>query len=382
MGAAKDFGLGFKIPRAYRQAMQEPVDERKVVFLDPSRDTLPEAFSVMWERLEADPRFDVQFISLGKHRASMPRYLSNCVDAVREVATARLVFICDASDVLSCIPLRPETSIVQLWHGCGAFKKFGRSTIALSYGLTEEELARHPFYKNLSLVTVSSPEVEWAYLEAMGLSPDEDIVRPVGVSRTDVFFDGDFHERALRDVYAAVPQAANKRVVLYAPTFRGKLAHAHAPEMPDFEKLRAAIGDDSIVLVKHHPMVRSLPQIPSSCADFVFDVTGGLPIDELMTVADTLVTDYSSIVFEFSIFGRPMVFFAPDLKDYETNRDFYYDYEEMTPGPMAATTDELVDLLADTDRWFDADEVARFFHKFMRACDGHATDRILEAVGV
>lgn len=70
-------------------------------------------------------------------------------------------FLNDASNVVSCLPLREGTTVVQLWHGCGAFKKWGMSTADLIFGGSRDEILRHPFYKNLSLVTVSSPEVVW-----------------------------------------------------------------------------------------------------------------------------------------------------------------------------------------------------------------------------
>ena len=380
MRAAKDYGLGWRIPRAYARAAEMPVDERKVLFLESSRADLPEAFKVIHARLAADPAFDVKFVSLGKHRVGMARYLANCVEAAREAATARLIVLCDASDVVSCLPLRPETRVVQLWHGCGAFKKFGMSTAELSYGLTRGEIERHPFHENLSFVTVSSPEVVWAYAEAMNLQGREHLIAPIGVSRTDLFFDEGFIGDAIAHVWHEVPQAIDRRVVLYAPTFRGSLTHAQAPAMPDLEQLRSAIGENSVLLVKHHPMVRDLPPIPDSCHGFAFDVTRALPIDELMTVADVMVTDYSSVVFEYSLMGRPMAFFAYDLDEYNDWRGFYYDYDEMTPGPVVRTTDELIDYLDNLDERFDAAEVEAFRQKFMCSCDGHATERICNLI--
>lgn len=374
---AKDFGLGYRVPRAYRQAASSPVDPRKALFLEASLPVLPEAFKVMFARMSADPAFDVEFVSLGKNRVSASAYLRNCEEFARKAATARVVFLCDASDVVSAFPLRPETNVVQLWHACGAFKKWGMSTADLSFGLNREDTLRHPGYENLSLVTVSSPEVRWAYIEAMNLVGRDEIVQPTGVSRTDLFFDERFLRQASSHVLEEVPAAVGKRVVLHAPTLRGKLAHARAPEMPDLLALRRAVGDSCVVLVKHHPAVRDVPPIPSACEGFAFDVTRSLPIDELLAASDVLVTDYSSVVFEFSLFVRPMVFFAPDLDEYADARSFYYDYDEMTPGPVVKTTGELADFLQDVDGRSDLREVAAFRDRFMSACDGHATDRIL-----
>ena len=105
-----------------------------------------------------------------------------------DAATAKYIFVNEASDVLSCVDMRPETIVTQLWHACGAFKKFGMSTAELIFGPNAEELKRHPNNKNYTYVTVSSPEIVWAYAEAMDMKDRQDAIRPVGTSRTDIFY--------------------------------------------------------------------------------------------------------------------------------------------------------------------------------------------------
>ena len=378
--AAKDFGLDWRIPRAYRNATDQPIDARKVLFVEASQPAPPEAFKVLMPRLQEDPRFDVRFLCLGKHRTSAQQYLANCESFAREAATARAIFLCDASDVVSCLPLRPGTDVVQLWHACGAFKRFGMSTAELGYGNSRKDLERHPFYGNLSLVTVSSPEVAWAYIEAMHLEDRPHVVEALGVSRTDLLFDDAFHVQALRHVYEHVPEALGKRIVLYAPTCRGPMGSAYAPEPPSFEMLKQTLAPESILLIKQHPAVKNAPGVPASCNDFAFDVSAALPIDELLVAADVLVTDYSSVVFEFSLFNRHMVFYAPDLDDYLAQRNFYYPFEEMIPGPLCFDSAQLAASLAQAGIDFDSSEIARFRQKFMGSCDGHATDRIINRV--
>ena len=158
----KNITLGFVFPRVFAFAAKDPVDARKVVFLESKQEEIPDSFRVLFDRMEVDPRFDVLYISLGRHRVSYLRYLGNCVEALRQIATARCVFLNDASDVVSCVSMRPETKVVQLWHACGAFKKWGMSTADLEFGGSRDQILQHPFYGNLSLVTVSSPEVVWA----------------------------------------------------------------------------------------------------------------------------------------------------------------------------------------------------------------------------
>ena len=212
------------------------------------------------------------------------------------------------------------------------------------------------------------------------LQDTPEIIKPLGVSRTDVFFDQEFLANARNKIKEAVPAIEGKRVVLYAPTFRGRVAKAEGPDKLDICALKDAIGDDAVLLIKHHPFVKQLPPIPSECADFAFDVTRDLPIDQLLCVADVCISDYSSLVFEYSLFGRPMAFFAYDLDDYCDWRGFYYPYDELTPGPVFRDNESLIDWVKHVDERFDSAEVDAFRSKFMSACDGNATERIVLSV--
>ena len=126
--------------------------------------------------------------------------------------------------------------------------------------------------------------------------------------------------------------------------------------------------------------MQKLPQIPDKCTHFAKDCTGRLSIEDCLCAADICITDYSSIIFEYALFERPMLFFAYDLDDYNDWRGFYYPYEEMTPGPVCQTTQEMIDYIRKLPAGFDQEQVHAFKEKFMGACDGHATDRILQLV--
>ncbi len=376
--AIKDATLGLLFPLAYRYFARKPVVRGRVLFFETKESAMPDSFDLLWQRCQEDPTKKPRYYSLQQNHVSYRQYLKQSIWGLHEISRAEVVFLSDASDLVSCIRLRPETRVAQLWHACGAFKKWGMSTADLKFGGTRKQLLRHPFYKNLSLVTVSSPEVVWAYEEAMVLQDSPGIVRPLGVSRTDKFFDEAFLNGARGKVQEVVPQIAGKKVLLYAPTFRGRVASAAAPDKLDIPMLKNALGNEWVLLIKHHPFVKHLPAVPSECADFAFDVSGKLPIDELLCVADACVSDYSSLVFEYSLFERPMAFFAYDKADYDDWRGFYYDYDELTPGPVVATNEELLDYLLHLEERFDVGQVRAFRNKFMSACDGHATDRIYQ----
>jgi CDP-ribitol ribitolphosphotransferase len=168
-----------------------------------------------------------------------------------------------------------------------------------------------------------------------------------------------------------------RRVVLYAPTFRGdSVTDARATDDLDLGVLRAALGDDHVLLIRLHPFIRSSTTIGPELRGFAIDVSDHPDINELMLVSDVLVTDYSSAIYEFALLGRPMVFFAPDYDAYERERGFYFDYRTGVPGPIFETTEALAAYLRAGE--FDLDRVERFRRASFDVADGRSTVRFTD----
>lgn len=374
--------LMFRIvfPLGYKHYIKgKKIKRKKAVFVEVRFDEITDSFRLVYDRMKADG-FDVHEQFIENIKPGKWGYIKRCLRMLEDISDAHYVFLNDACNVTSCIPLRKGTKIYQLWHACGAFKKFGMSTAELIFGDNRKSLEKYPNYGNLSYVTVSSPEVIWAYEEAMNLKDTKTQVVATGVSRTDVFYDQHFIEQSKAVVYSVCPAAENKKIILYAPTFRGRVAKAESPDCLDIPAMKRALGDEYVLLIKHHPFVKQPPVVPEDCADFAMDVTKSLEIDQLLCASDVCVSDYSSLIFEYSLFERPMIFFAYDLDDYFDWRGFYYNYDELTPGPVVKETEEIIDYIRHLDVRFDQAQVHAFKEKFMSSCDGHATDRIMALV--
>lgn len=374
--------LMFRIvfPLGYKHYIKgKKIKRKKAVFVEVRFDEITDSFRLVYDRMKADG-FDVHEQFIENIKPGKWGYIKRCLRMLEDISDAHYVFLNDACNVTSCIPLRKGTKIYQLWHACGAFKKFGMSTAELIFGDNRKSLEKYPNYGNLSYVTVSSPEVIWAYEEAMNLKDTKTQVVATGVSRTDVFYDQHFIEQSKAAVYSVCPAAENKKIILYAPTFRGRVAKAESPDCLDIPAMKRALGAEYVLLIKHHPFVKQPPVVPEDCADFAMDVTKSLEIDQLLCASDVCVSDYSSLIFEYSLFERPMIFFAYDLDDYFDWRGFYYNYDELTPGPVVKETEEIIDYIRHLDARFDQAQVHAFKEKFMSSCDGHATDRIMALV--
>lgn len=367
------------VKKVYKKAAKAPVDENKIVFVEIRLPYLTNSFEVIFDELVNNYDYSIHPHFLRNSQCTRPEYRKRCLDAVEDIATAKYVFLNEASNVISAIPLRPETKIIQLWHGCGAFKKFGLSTADLIFGETRKQQLAHPFNKNYSLVTVSSPEVIWAYNEAMNIAEDSGIVQATGSSRTDIFYDDEFIQSCYDHLYDVMPQAKGKKVILYAPTFRGRVAKAKTPDMLNIKMFYDYLGEDYVLLFKHHPLVKEPTPIPQEYSHFAVNMGDTMGIEELLSVSDICISDYSSLVFEYSLFEKPLIFFAYDLDEYFDWRGFYYDYFELAPGPVVKTNFEMIDYIQNIDTRFDKKAIQDFRYKFMRSCDGQATQRILES---
>jgi CDP-glycerol glycerophosphotransferase (TagB/SpsB family) len=293
-----------------------------------------------------------------------------------QLAASRVVVVDDYFFPIYVVQPRPGTTIVQTWHASGAFKKVGYSVLDKSFGVDEALANRVRIHSNYDVCLVASQRAAPFYAEAFG-QPLERFVSRLGIPRTDVLFGEERLERTRSEVRRRYALPDGKRVILYAPTFRGdSVLDAHATDDLDLVTLRDVLGDDHVVLVRLHPFVRAGTTIGPDVAGFAIDVSDHPDINELMLVSDVLVTDYSSAIYEYSLLGRPMVFFAPDYDAYERERGFYFDYRTGVPGPIFETTDALAAYLRAGR--FDVERVERFRAESFDVADGRSTERVTD----
>jgi CDP-glycerol glycerophosphotransferase (TagB/SpsB family) len=194
----------------------------------------------------------------------------------------------------------------------------------------------------------------------------------VGYPRDDVLLTGDAAEVRRQ---LGIPNGTT--VVLYAPTWRDD--HPDQVDHLDVARFAARLGDGYVTLIRGHS--RTLVPGEAVRAPGVIDVTGFADVSQLFLAADALVTDYSSVMFDFTVTGKPVFFFTPDLQHYrQTLRGFYFDLVAVAPGPVVSTLDELVELVRRRDEL--APEFAERYQawrtRFNPRDDGHAAERVVE----
>lgn len=330
-----------------------------IIFADAHHDTLPFSMEAIHSRLtEKGYSISVELCNFAK--VSQLASLRFSLKFMRSYARAKYVFICDNFLPVSACRKSHKTTVIQLWHGCGLMKKMG-------YDTTEDIPAgyRGEVYRNYDLLPVSSPACVEPLSRAM--HQKDGVLQPLGVSRTDVFFDEAWRQRCRQEFFAAHPQAVGKTVILWAPTFRGSAGDPRQVGMEAIAALEKQLGDGYYLLRKVHPHVDDRYHL-SNCA---------IPTERLLCVADLLITDYSTVLIEYLFLGKSVVLFAPDKEEYLQKRGFYVPYESLCPYLVTEETElQAAVLEALRDPKLDALEKTRLLHA--SACDGNSTERILQ----
>ena len=292
------------------------------------------------------------------------------------LATARVFVVDDYFFPLYVVRRRRGTLAIQVWHACGAFKRFGHSIGDRSFGANPALTERVRIHTNYDICVASSEAAARAYAEAFD-QPLERFVWSVGVPRTDVLLrepDAGRTRERLRREYGITPE---RRAILYAPTFRGdRTFAAQHPTQLDLRLLRDALHEGHVLLLRMHPFVRSRERIDADLANFVIDVSDQPEVNELMLASDVLVTDYSSVIFEFALLRRPIAFFAPDHEAYERERGFYFDYREEGPGPVFTTSADLAAYLRSGA--LATERLEAFARQWFFVADGRAAERFVD----
>ncbi len=369
----------------FRLACLLPVDKKAILFVANNDFSVPPEYeSLRKTAQEAGYKTRFIFKTPNKDEVIYKNELQKIKNELKfqiRYATSECTFLYDYFLPAYANKPRKNTRLIQIWHACGAFKKWGYSTRDASWGLKSDLFEKYNIHKTYTDIITSSEDINAVYAEAFG--SDVKKVKALGVPRTDIFFDKEFLSSQKDNLLEKHPELEGKKLLLWAPTYRGNSIRSSYNEISlDFSLLKSLIGDEYALLVKLHPHVAksfSLKDMPQELSGFVYDISKEFQISSALCFSDIVISDYSSLIFEYALFERPMIFYAHDLDDYDSNRSFYYDYESFVPGEIVKNTNELATAILNAEKSFDKEKVIAFKNKFMSACDGNSTKRVFEA---
>ena len=289
-------------------------------------------------------------------------------------ALARAEFWVDNQGFPQWIGKRRGATYIQTWHGT-ALKKMGADTPQVRAMLAADRAKLARAVGRFDYFLVRSEHDIRTLVEAFGLRAEP---LRIGYPRNDALLAANRSERAaeLREALGIEP---GRRVLLYAPTFRS----ARGPFEPgfDLEAFAERFGGRVLLLVRAHYL--NSVRLPQAAGDAIRDVSTYPDVTELMLAADGLLTDYSSVMFDYALLDRPLLFFAPDFDDYGRDRGTYFDLAQLAPGPFTKDQDALFaavdEFLAVADGAADAHAEARkrFAHEFGEYETGTAARQVV-----
>ena len=294
------------------------------------------------------------------------RYALRLVRGAWLLRTSRLVVVDNAWLPVHVAPHRAETEVVQVWHAEGALKRFGVDTVT---PLVEPE--RTFLHRYYDWVVTSGEASRPAWSRAFRTPLDR--VVALGSPRTDLFFDVVAMDAARSRVLAAHPELEGRRVILYAPTFRGRGRGKRPSAGLDAARLRGALPASDVVVLKTHP---NLDRRLVATQGFDVVVDPRVDLNDLLVATDILVTDYSSSIFDFALLRRPIVLLVEDLEAYERDPGLYLDYRTEMIGSQVPDTDGVIAAIAAGR--FDLASYEPFIARHLGASDGRASERFVE----
>lgn len=350
-----------------------PLEKSKISFVSDSRIEIAGNFEYIYEEIIRQKlAYNIGFYF--KKSLNEKKTYREIFSLARAFATSRYILLDDYYPLIYPLKLRKGTELIQVWHAVGAFKTFGYSRLGMAGGPNPNS----PNHKNYSKALVSSQNIVSKYAE--GFSIDEEKIISLGIPRTDLFFDEIKKAEIVKTLNNEFPFIKGKKVILFAPTFRGNgQQSAYYPyEMLNFKKIYEELKEEYVFLLKIHPFVQNSADVCYDYQEFYYDVSNYPEINNLLLITDCLITDYSSVCFEYALLKRPMVFFCPDLSEYMISRNFYYDYFNFIPGSLATNTDQLIDQVSKGE--FNELKINSFIKYFFDYTDGKSSKRLVDAM--
>ncbi len=262
----------------------------------------------------------------------------------------------------SVLNRRPQTTCIQVWHANGSLKKFGLEDVTNQNRPASDISRFKKVYRSFDFVTVGSDAMADVFKKSFGIRDGQ--LLKTGIPLTDVYYEE--HKPELKHKWP-------KKIILYAPTFRDYDMQSFRLPFTE-EQLTNTLNGEYMLLVKLHPAV--LHHISASFESELIKNVSDMRLHDLLKAADILITDYSSVPFEFALLNKPIFFFTYDLEEYDRKRGLIDHYTSVIPGKACHDSEALLEEM--TKKPFRAEEMKRFSDKWNMYSDGNSSSKLLQ----
>lgn len=282
------------------------------------------------------------------------------------LATSKVIIL-DGYSIAACtLKKKKGTTIIQMWHALGAFKKFGYSVLGKEEGSNKKLALTMKMHNNYDYVLTSSEETIKYFSEAFNTSKNNVIVMPL--PRVDLLTSKEYKEKIKSRIIKQYPIIKKKKNILYVPTFRKDGENIdfinNLIDFVDFNKYN--------LIIKLHPLSKI------EIKDKRIILSDKFSSVDMMMISNYVITDYSAIVFEASLLNKPIFFYPYDYEKYYKKRDFYIDYKKEMPGVIAYDAGSIINSIENND--YDLNEVKEFCKKYISFTKNKCTVNLVEFI--
>jgi len=285
-------------------------------------------------------------------------YMLNTIKQIWHINRSKMVLLNDNNYVISNFK-RKGVIVIQVWHATGAIKKFG-NTIQREYPIC-----------NYDYVLANSSYWKEPYSCAFGVA--KKAVKVTGMPRVDHLLDNNYIQETRQRLLKQYPILQGRKVILYAPTFRGNIYDGFTGVDIDCDAVMKSLGKEYILIYKLHPLLKD-DRLDKH--KYAYNMNHE-DTHDLFTITDILVSDFSSVIFDFSLLGKPIVLYAPDLDEYKTDVGLFLDYKTQIPGNICYNEQELIQAIQLP---YNKQQVEIFRNMFFTHQDGNNVSRVLSLI--
>ena len=349
--------------------------KKRILFFSQTSTKFSDNMKPVYDRL-MERGFDKEYtidIDLREEAGKKKSMVSN-VKLTRRLASYDYIFVDNYVPIFTAIQPDNDVKVIQLWHAGVGFKSVGYARFGVK-GSPDAFLSCHRRYTH---AMVGNEGLIPVYSEVFGIP--EDRFTATGMPRLEHFLDKDIMNGVMDGIYGKYPMLKEKRVILFAPTFRG---NGQQDAYYDYEKLdlerlhEMAKETDSIIVFKWHGFIKDRMEIPEAYKETMIDISDS-NLNDLMYVSNLLVTDYSSCYYDYLLLERPIIFYMYDEAIYSGSRGVGESMSNIAPGKVVHDMDEFLDALRFTDEI--PKPASYMIDKCLTNGDYSASDRIIDKV--
>lgn len=280
------------------------------------------------------------------------KYAFHMLKQMYHIATSKVVILDSYCIVISLLHHKKNLEVIQMWHGIGLLKKAGYSILGKEEGRSIKIATLMKMHKNYDYIFASAESCRKSISEVFNESIDKVVVYPL--PRINLLIDKKYQSETKEKIYLQYPDIKNKKNIVYVPTYRKdneELINAidKLVESIDYKKYN--------LIIKLHPLTEYNKEIKNAIIDKEFSTT------EMLFIADYVIADYSTVIFEAAILNKPLFFYTYDMKEYAKKRDFFIDYEKEMPGIIPDSAKEIMNNIKSNN--YDLNKIKKFSEKYI-----------------